>query len=393
MSKSNAKRSLKNSYLKARQALLTIGGRLPWRGSTMAATAPVEPRSILFIRIDRIGDMVLSTPAFRALKRAFPAARLTVLASRSNASLLQHDPCVDHVIVWNRNRSGSGSFGFLRGAARLARNSYDVVIDPMTGHDLYTALIAFFSRAPVRVGFPGYGREVFFNRLVSLDDTRHLTELVLETARALGAGPSNTLPRLPLLAVEHLGAQNWLHARGLGKRPMVVLHLGANYPSQRWPPDYYADLAYRVMEDLPCDVVAIEGPGERGLIDSFNAHANRSVVVFESRDLRQAAAMIAQADAIVCNNSGPLHMAAALGIPTLSFMGPTEKCRWMPLGPRHIVLRQDRLDCIGCNCRTCWRGDHAFMRMITPQTAARHLLSLLHKDQITSSSSLGGCHV
>ena len=367
---------VKAAYLTVRQALLVTGARLLRGWPTPVASLPTVLRKILFIRIDRIGDMVLSTPALHAIKHAFPGAHLTVLASRANAPLLQHDPHVDQVIVWDQGKRGISPIGFLRQAARLTRAGYDAVIDPMTGHDLHTAVVACLSRAPLRIGYAGYGREVFFNRLCHIGGDRHTADLVLETIRNLGAEPVERSPHIRLLSGECDCARSWLATRGLGSRPVVAVHLGAHYQTQIWPTGYFAELA-RLLQDKGCDVVAIGGPGDRELVRSFRACAGEKAFVFESSDLRQSAALIAQANVLVCNNSGPLHIAAALGVPTLSFMGPTEKSRWMPLGPLHVVLRQDRLDCIGCNRGICDRGDHACMQMITPEDALHPLLGLL----------------
>ena len=378
--RSGVRTLVKNAYLRVRQALLLTGARLLRVWPTPVANLPTVLRKILFIRIDRIGDMVLSMPALHAIKHAFPGVHLTVLASRANAPLLQHDPHVDHVIVWDQGKRGISPIEFLRRAARLTRAGYDVVIDPMTGHDLHTAVVAFLSRAPLRIGYPGYGREVFFNRLCHIDGDRHIADLVLETARTLGAEPVERSPHIRLLPGECDWARSWLAACGLGNRPVVAVHLGAHYPTQRWPIEYFAQFT-RLMQDQGCDVVAIGGPGDRELIRCFKANGGEKAVVFESSDLRQSAALIAQANVMVCNNSGPLHIAGAFRVPTLSFMGPTEKSRWMPLGPLHVVLRQDRLDCIGCNRGICDRGDHACMQMITPEDALHSLLGLLQEGR------------
>jgi heptosyltransferase I len=370
----NAARCL---YLHLRWALLIAADRVLRRRPRPSADPSSAPRDILFIRIDRIGDMVVSTPALRAIKRAFPGTRLTVLASRSNAPVLRHDPYVDRVIVWNHSRHRSAPIGFLRQASRLARARYDVVIDPMTGHDLPTALIAWLSRAPIRVGYPGYGREVFFNRLCRPGGDRPMTELVLESTRPLGVRPDDRMPHLRLLPAELDRARGRLTASGLGSRPVVAVHPGAHYPSQRWPTDYYARMAQQLQQNHACGVMLLGGPDDRALIERIQASAGGGLAAFESPDVRQAAAMIAQADVLVCNNSGPLHLAVALGVPTLSFMGPTDRSRWMPTGAGHVVLRQDRLDCIGCNRGTCTRGDHACMRMTSPDAALASLMPLL----------------
>lgn len=325
--------------------------------------------------------MVLSTAALRAIKRGFPHARLTVLASLFNAPLLQYDPHVDEVIVWNKGGLGSSFVGFLRLAARLSKIGYDAVIDPLTGNDLHTALIAYLSGAAVRVGFHGYGREVFFNRLAAYPDGyRHVADLVLETARLLGAKSEDRAPHLCLLPEERDWASGWLKAHNLGHRIVIGIHPGGYYPTQRWPSEYYAQLALRLQHDHNCSVVLIGGPGDHDLIGSILASSGKRFVVFKSVDLRETVAVISQLNILVCNNSGPLHIAAALNVPTLSFMGPTEQGQWMPLGHNHKVLRQGHLECIGCNSGTCTRGDLACMRLIKPEEALISIMPFLKKD-------------
>jgi heptosyltransferase II len=324
--------------------------------------------------------MVLSTAALRAIKRGFPRARLAVLASLSNAPLLQHDPHVDEVIVWNEGGQGSSLLGFLRLVARLSKVDYDAVIDPLTGNDLNTALIAYLSGAAIRIGFPGYGREVFFNRLAAYPDKyRHMADLILETAILLGAESEDRTSHLCLLPAERDWAGGWLQAHSLGHRAVVGIHPGGYYPTQRWPSDYYAQLARALQQDHDYGVVLIGGQGDHDLIGSILASSGERLSVFESSDLRQTVAVISQLNALVCNNSGPLHIAAALNVPTVSFMGPTEKSHWMPLGRNHEVLRQDHLECIGCNSGTCTRGDLACMKLIKPEKALRSIMRLLKK--------------
>lgn len=339
---------------------------------------PHKVRSILFIRTDRIGDMVLSMPALRAIKRGFPHARLTVLASLSNAPLLQHNPHVDEVIFWKKGKFCSSLVGFLRLAVRLKKTRYDAVIDPLTGYDLCTALMAYLSGAELRIGFPGYGREVFFNRLAPPpDEHQHMVDLILETARLLGAEAEDRTPRLYLLPTERDWAGDWLKANHLDHRTVVGIHPGGYYPTQRWSAGYYAQLASALLEDHACGVILIGGRGDHDLIESIHAFSGERLAIFESIDLRRTVAVISLMNVLVCNNSGPLHIAAALNVPTLSFMGPTDKNRWMPLGLNHEVLRQDHLECIGCNSGTCSRGDLSCMRLIKPEDAFRSVTRLL----------------
>ena len=345
-------------------------------------------RKILFIRTDRIGDMVLSTAALRAIKRGFPHAQLTVLASLSNAPLLQHDPHVDEVIVWNKGKLGSSMVGFLRLTARLSKIGYDAVIDPLTGNDLHTALIAYLSGAALRIGFSGYGREVFFNRLVTYPDGyKHMADLVLETTRLLGAESEDRTPHLYLLPAERDWAGGWLKAHNLDHRAVVGIHPGGYYPSQRWPSGYYAQLALALQKNDGCCVVLIGGRSDHEAIASILASSGERFVLFESSNLRQTVALISQLNVLVCNNSGPLHIATALNVPTVSFMGPTEKGRWMPCGNSHRVLRADELDCIGCNQGECPKASLDCMRQISPEAALRAVIEAIRTWSASSSIS------
>jgi heptosyltransferase-2 len=383
------KKIVRSFYLHARQAVLHGAGLVLRQRRLRPVPDPSKITNILFIRTDRIGDMVLSTATLRAIKRGFPRARLTVLASLSNAPLLQHDPHVDEVIVWNEGGLGSSLVGFLRRAARLSKIGYDAVIDPLTGNNLHTALIAYLSGAALRIGFPGYGREVFFNRLAAYPDKyRHMADLILETAILLGAESEDRTPQLCLLPAERDWAGGWLQAHSLGHRAVVGIHPGGYYPSQRWPLDYYAQLALALQQDHGCGVVLIGGRGDRHLIRSILASSGERFVVFESSDLRQTVAVISQLNVLVCNNSGPLHIATALNVPTLSFMGPTEKSHWMPLGNKYEVLRQDQLECIGCNSGTCTRGDLACMKLIKPEEALGCIIRLLKQETRNRDRSL-----
>jgi lipopolysaccharide heptosyltransferase II len=386
----NMKKLAQSLYLHLRWALLIAVACVLKRRRRSLAGASLAPRNILFIRVDRIGDMVVSTPALRAIKRSFPGANLTVLASRANAQLLRHDPFVDRVMLWDGVRPLGSPIGFLRRANQLARARFDAVIDPMTGHDLRTALIAWLSRAPMRIGYAGYGREVFFNHVCRPGGDRLMVDLILDVTQPLGARPDGRTPQVRLLPIELEQARGRLTSSGSAGRPLVAIHPGAHYPSQRWPTDYFARMAQGLQRDHSCRVILLGGPEDGTLIKKIQDSAGLDLATFERLDVRQTAAMIAHADVLVCNNSGPLHLAAAVGTPTLSFMGPTDRDRWMPAGPGHVVLRQDRLDCIGCNQGTCARSDHPCMRMTTPDTALARLWPLLRQGGVATGEPIEG---
>jgi lipopolysaccharide heptosyltransferase II len=369
--------AIKKFYLRARQALLRVFGLILGSGHDRTTDQPADIRKILFIRIDRIGDMVLSTPAIRSLKSRYPQARLTVLASPSNHALLPLDPDVDEILVFEPP-SIRNSSKVLRLLRRLRRSGFDAVVDPLASHDLKTALIAFFTGAPLRVGFAGGGREVFFSSgMPAADPDRHVVDLTLDLVMRLGAAAPQRAPRIVLASPETARARAWLKNNNPEDRPVVGVHPGAYYPSQCWPTEYYAALATALQRDLRCRVVLIGGPADRVWIDQIRRSSGESLAVYQAADLRQAAALMSQLHVMVCNNSGPLHLAAAFDVPTVSFMGPTNAARWWPVGPMHRVLRVPDLNCLGCERGVCPRGTLECLRRIHPVAAVAEVIRLL----------------
>jgi len=368
------KRAVLIAALALRKAVLQLVST-PFRAPDgHAASKRGEIRRILFIRIDRVGDLVLSTPAIRALKYGFPSSELTVLAGPAAAPLLEHNPHVDRVIVYDRSR------GFLEKTARvnaLKRMRFDLAVDPYDDRELETAWIAGMSGASLRIGYPCGGREAFLTRVVKRPEPdQHIIETVLGVLKPLGVPAVSFRPEIFLTDSEVECARGWLAQVGGDALPFVAIHPGAFYETQRWPAEYYATLADRILETGRLKVILFGGPGDEAIVDHILSLTKTGVVRCVTADIRMFAARLSQCRLLVCNNSGPLHVGAALGVPTVSFMGPTVKQRWYPRGDLHVVLRIDELHCIGCNRGVCPAGTLECMHRITPEMAAEAALQL-----------------
>jgi lipopolysaccharide heptosyltransferase II len=366
---------IKVFWFKFRRLFLTILKPLLTGRVCIDVSQRHEIRKILFIRIDRIGDLVLSTPALKALKSAFAGSSLTVLASRVNYPILINNPYVDDVIVQD---SSASLLQQIISARRLRKRYFDLVIDPLTGYDLKPAVIAYLTKAALRIGYPGYGREVFFNVVApSIDAKRHFIDLVSELTTLIGADIEDRLPQIFLDQAELDRACRWIKGQKSNGKKLVGIHPGGYYETQRWPVEYYAELATALHRQGGCFVIIFGGPHDSELIESLARRTIGHFAVFLDPDLRKTAAVISLLDVLVCNNSGPLHMAGAVDIPTVSFMGPTDVNRWLPRGRNSLVLRKDDLECIGCNNGRCAKRDLACMRLIPPGMAFDAVMKLL----------------
>ncbi|MCK4818341.1 glycosyltransferase family 9 protein, partial [bacterium] len=341
---------------------------------------------ILFIRIDRIGDLVLSTPALRALKQAFPDSKLVVLASPSNYLLLLHNPHVDKVLVYDKKKRLGDKIGIIK---QLRGYGFDLAIDPYPDYELKTALIALLSGAKWRIGYSSYGRQIFFNlNGPMLVKDKHLVDLALDILKPLGVVVNDKKPEIFLTDQEKKWARSWLKEKRAGMKPIVGIHPGGYYETQRWLPERFAEVANHLKNDRYLDILIFGGPREKGLVDQIKSMINGEVMTYVGGNLRRFVALVDSCTMLICNNSGPLHVAVALNIPTISFMGPTNKERWMPIGDIHKVLRMDNLPCIACNLGYCKIKTHDCMSLITSSMVIEGVKNVLDSNCLSDGSSL-----
>jgi len=355
---------LKSYYLKIRGSALKALSLFLIKKKSLPMLRNIG--SILFIRVDRIGDMVLSTPAFRAIKAALPHVWLTVMASPANAPVLKNNPDVDEVIVYDRSAGLHEKMKFING---LRSRHFDLAIDPYTDYEVKTAWLAGMSGADHRIGYAVFGRELFFNcPSPIIAKNKHFVDDALDLLKRIGIPSENRNPAIYLGADEQAWAGQWLQENGFHGKKIVAIHPGAYYETQRWLPEHYAELIALIRRKTPFEVVLLGGRSDAIVVEDIQVRLNHPACVSIQEDIRKFFAILSHCQLLVCNNSGPLHCAVALDIPTISFMGPTVKEQWMPVGEPHRVLRKDDLACIGCNLGYCKIKTHDCMRLIRPES-------------------------
>jgi ADP-heptose:LPS heptosyltransferase len=310
---------------------------------------PAEVRRILVIRTDRLGDMALTTPALQDLRDHFRKASLTVLAPAGPIALLEAHPAVDQRLELP-----------VRGVPPAIVGAFDLAIDFTPDARLRGARLAAASQAAARAGFRGGGREVHFNLPgPRARRDRHLVDLNRELVAALGVEPRAARPALYLADHEREAALARLAALGAAA-PRVALHPGGFHPTQRWSPERYAEVIRALTERTAAACVVLEGPGDAPLAARICA-ATPDALRPGPLPIRALMGLIAACDLFIGSNSGPLHIAGALGIPTVSIVGPTDLVRFAPHGPDDRVVRLD-LPCSPCGRGRCWH--HSCLRGI-----------------------------
>lgn len=353
-------------YTTRAAALVGLSPFVSWRSPRFD---PDQIKKILVIRLDRLGDLALTLPLLAALKQRWPSAELTVLCRDAVAPLLQAQPEVDRAIVVRRTKGRSARL--LRRDERawmlrqLRADQFDLVIDPFSGEELDSAWIAWQTGARHRLGFSLRGRGLFFTRSVAPNPAHSFLEQQQALAAAIGVELRVERPRLVVTADERTAAAGRLRDSGLDPaRPIIGIHPGGYYPTQRWPLGRFLALAKRLVEEDHHQVVFFGTRAEERLIAHIGMPVGVKMAVCFGLELREFIALLSVCRLMVCNNSGPLHVATALGLPTVSTIGPTDPVRWWPVGDGHQVVRKS-LWCSPCQEGECPLGTQECLMTIS----------------------------
>jgi lipopolysaccharide heptosyltransferase I len=309
------------------------------------------PRRILIIKPSAIGDVVHALPILNLLRRTWPDAHIAWLVTPACANLIEGHPMLNEVILFERRKLGrgwrepkaaAGLFAFMK---RLRGENFDLVLD-LQGL-FRSGWFARATRAPVRIGFKN-AREfspLFYTHRVDVGTTeQHAIDRYLKMAASLGCGDS------PVEFPFHVTDDDRRHVGSLVpvNRPYAVLIPGTNWATKRWPIERFAALAKVLRERRGFAIVAAGSPDEARLADQVGADVNAA----GRTTLRQLVALLERASLVVANDSGPMHIAAALGRPLVTPFGPTNPVRTGPYRRSDTVVRLD-IPCSPCYSRTC----------------------------------------
>ncbi len=378
--------------------------------------ATTTPRRILLVQLDHLGDAVLTSPLIERLRAAYPQAAIDVLASASNHELFSANPHVSRVRLaerswFERRRGRSALLSAVWTLGRSLRGSgYDLGID--VRGDILTVFVLTLAGIPRRVGWTMGGGGFLLTDTASWIPGRHEVESRLALLAALGI--SDELPARVVVHVDdadrvevasrlreawndqeatiakvrirprgrarrrrspHVDREPiWdepdaLHAGRFGTPPLLALHLGAGTAAKRWPPGRWRVLIAKFLAD-GWRIVVVGGPDDVEASVALTTHENL-------RDwtglltVTQTAALLERAELFIGADSGPSHLAAAAGTPSvILFSGTNRVVQWRPWSRRSLVLRR-RVPCAPCHCKICPLADHPCMTELLPDRVYR----------------------
>jgi len=321
-----------------------------------------------------VGDAVLAIPAIKAIRQKFPEAEITLLVRPWVAGVFTSAPFVDK--VWSEPRP-AGLGDWVRLARSIRKQRFDMAV--LFPNSFESAAMIFLGRVPQRVGYATDGRSWMLTQSMKpSSEKRHQVHYYLDLASAVSAAVDHPSIEIQASSEERSQARKLLASVGIPQdRRFLVLNPGAAYGSaKRWGEDRFAEAGDALAAELGIDVVIIGSEKERSIAERVQGLMRNRVAVLNGKtSLETLIGVISESSLVLTNDSGPMHIAAALGVPTVAVFGPTDDVATGPYGLKTRIIRQP-VDCSPCMLRDC-PIDHRCMTRVSAEavaSAARELL-------------------
>jgi len=332
---------------------------------------------LLIIKLRAVGDVLLSTIVTRNLRLAFPNAQIDYLVEQPSYDIVRTNPYVNGTLVYNPT-SMSGL-----ALIRLVRSRrYDLVID-LFGNPR-TALVTRLSGARYRAGFKFRGRAYAYNiKVRPRGGEVHNTQFNLDAVEALGVPIQDRGLHFQFTGDDATYVYEFV-ARAFGGGKLIIgINSGGGWYTKRWGLDRFAALADEIAARYDAGIVLLWGPGQLNDVGRIQARMRHESFIPPPTTLPQLGALLRHCTLVVSNDSGPMHIAAAVGTPVVAIYGPTNPRLQGPYGEGHVVVRNEKLSCLGCNLTECPIGHPCMLEL--PVADVLNAVDLaLQKNRIAS---------
>lgn len=314
-------------------------------------------KKILICRTDKIGDVILTLPVISNLRKAFPGAVIDYLAREYTKKILEGNPGLNTVLIFDPVKH-KGLAGIHRLSALIESGNYDIALVLYPRFTLAASL--FKAGVKTRIGTAFRWYSFLFNERVRLhrkNSEKHELEYNLDLLEPLKITAAEKSIKLFLTETERTFAKEFLLKNGLDGKKVITVHPGAAVSVLNWPAAKYAELIEELGRQSLAEVVLVEGRGEEAITEEImRAVSKKPVLLSGSADIRQIGAVLELAVLHISSNTGTMHVAAAVGTPTLSFFNPViavSPKRWGPWGNKSIIISPAVENCKKCSKQDC----------------------------------------
>jgi len=343
---------------------------LPASSLQPRASVPHNYKRILVIRTDRIGDVVLSTPVIKNLRDNFPQSFMAMMVSPYTKDIVEGNPYLDEVIVYDKDKKHKSVFSTLRFARSLKKYRFDLAIILHPTNRAH--IISWLAGIPRRLGYVkkmGFLNTDRFEEKKYLGE-KHELEYNLDLLRYLGIEPQDKTLFVPIHKEAEGKIDLFLQKHGIKNNDFIVIHPGASCPSKIWSPQNFAKVCDALVKRNNSRILIVTDKKDAGLGEEVAQNmAHKPVLALGEFSLSELAAVLKRACLVISNDSGPVHIAVAAGTPVISIFGRKQPGlspkRWGPVGKNDIVLHKDVgcLECFAHNCKISFKC----LEAITPE--------------------------
>src|SRR3989338_2386749 len=329
----------------------------------------MNPKRILLIRTDRIGDVVLSTPAIKAVRDAYPAAYIAFMVRPYARDIVEGNPYLNKVIIYDKDGAHKSFIATVLFALGLRKKHFDTVFILHPTNRAH--IVAFLAGIPNRIGLDRKMALLLTKRIKDKKflGEKHELDYTLDILKTLGITAKEKSPYVPVKESAENSINIKLAREGYGgTEPLVAIAPGASCPSKRWPAERFADLVGRLKEKYGLKTVIVAGPGDAKEVAELKSHLKTEVLDLSGKtSVGELAALFKKCRIFISNDSGPVHIASAVGTPCVVVFGRKQAGlspkRWGPTGGKDTVLHKDA-GCKVCLAHNCENGFKC-LKMVT----------------------------
>ncbi|MDD4909780.1 MAG: lipopolysaccharide heptosyltransferase II [Candidatus Omnitrophica bacterium] len=350
----------------------------------MRSERPLEFKRILICRTDRMGDVILSTPVIKALRDWYPSSYIAVMAAPETSALLKGNPYLDELIVLNKRGEHKGLRGILRLISRIKKRRFDLAVILHSTNRVNFAV--YFAGIPVRIGYARRAGFLLTRKLpyIKPQGRKHELEYCLDVLKLIGIDSREKELFVPLEQDAEGRIRRLLRENNVcEKDKFVIIHPSASCISRIWPEERFAELANRLIDELEVKVAVISNKGDKPIVDGVVSLIKHPVLNLAGElSLGEMVSLLRWGSLFISNDSGPAHIASAVGTPVVSIFGRKQPglgpLRWRPLGEKVRVLQKD-VGCIECLAHNCVKH-FACLKAITVDDVFAAAKELLKSD-------------
>ena len=333
-------------------------------------------KRILIVNVNWLGDTLFATPFIRAIREVCPDSYIAVLTHPRCYEILEGNPNINEIIIYDEKKQHRGLLRRFSIISYLRSKRFDTAF--ILRKSLTRTLVLLFSKIPNRIGYNSKRAGFLLTKRVAVPRRYlHNVEYFLNLARAIGIDPKNKNYEILISETDKDRADKVLNEAGIGRGAFIVINAGGNWDLKRWPVANFAKLCDEVFNKLRVNVVLTGAEKDSALAKKItDLTMHKPIMLCGKTDLKTLGAIFKKAIVVISNDSGPMHLAAAVGSPVIAIFGPTSPEITGPHGDKRFKVLHKDIGCkIPCYKLTC--EDNKCMKAVTVEDVMRAIIEII----------------